>query len=248
MSPPIEFDLGETFMDHTEALGIHATERYVLGELSTSEREAFEEHYFGCPECAADVESAMALIANSRAVFREEPALGRSISPAGRPGWVSTWKDFLSGLRPRLALVATSLASIVLGGLCLYQTLISIPQLKEAAYAANAAFVLPAFALAGRSRGDETTISISREARSFSVSFDIDPQAGYPEYRCSLRDSAGAVRFPLRTPAPAGGQPVTISLPTRELQPGRYELVVDGLRGAQVAAGISSYPFTLKFK
>jgi anti-sigma factor RsiW len=233
-------------MDHTEALGIHATERYVLGELSTSEAEAFEQHYFGCAHCAADLESATALIANAQAVFRQEAAPVRRAS--ARRSRVSAWKTFLAGLRPRFALATTALASIVLGGVCLYQTLVSIPRLKQAAFASNTAFVLPAFALAGRARGDETTISIPRDARSFSVSFDIDPQAGYPEYRCYLKDRARSVRFPLRTRAPAAGEPITVSLPARELQPGRYDLVVDGLRGTEVAAGISSFPFILEFK
>src|SRR5262245_21966400 len=140
-------------MDHTEALGIHATERYVLGELSTSEAAAFEEHYFACADCTADLESATSLIANARAVFQQTPQLGRRRSVATTRNWWSLWRDLLASLRPRLAVAATSLASIALGGVWMYQTLVTIPRLKQAAVAADTAFVLPAFALAGTSRG-----------------------------------------------------------------------------------------------
>jgi hypothetical protein len=236
----------ETFMDHTEAIEMHATERYLLGELSSSETAAFEEHYFTCPDCAADVESATALVENAKAVFQEEaaPDRGRLVAqPTRRP---SAWGNLLAAFRPRFAL-ATGFATVLLGAICSYQALVSIPRLKEAAYSANSAFVLPAFALAGRARGDEATISIPRDTRSFAVYFDLDPQAGYPEYRYVLKDAAGSVRFALRGHAPAAGQPVTVSVPTRELQPGRYDLVVNGLRGAQEEAGISNFPFILQF-
>ena len=35
-------------MDHSEAVQLMATERYLLGELSPDQREAFEEHFFEC--------------------------------------------------------------------------------------------------------------------------------------------------------------------------------------------------------
>ena len=57
-------------MDHMEAIEMHATERYLLGELSTSETAAFEEHYFSCADCAADLESGTILFANAKAVFQ----------------------------------------------------------------------------------------------------------------------------------------------------------------------------------
>jgi putative zinc finger protein len=238
----------ETFMDHTEALEMHATERYLLGELSTSENEAFEEHYFGCPDCAADLESATALIANAKAVFREELEPGRRTSGAHRRNWWSAWMDLLTGFRPRFAIAVTSLASVALGGVCLYQTLVSIPHLKEAAYAANKAYVLPSFALAGRARGDEAPISIERGTPAFSIYFDIDPQAGYTAYRCVLKDRAGSALFDVPAPAPAAGQPIALWVPARGLQPGSYDLVVNGLRGERETPGISDYPFTLQFK
>ena len=37
-------------MTHTEAISSLASERYLLDEMSDQEREAFEAHYFECPD------------------------------------------------------------------------------------------------------------------------------------------------------------------------------------------------------
>jgi anti-sigma factor RsiW len=51
-------------MTHAEAIQDMATEKCLLGELDNERREAFEEHFFECPECAMAVRAA--------AVFLEE--------------------------------------------------------------------------------------------------------------------------------------------------------------------------------
>ena len=53
-------------MDHTEAVNQYAVEKYLLEELSPEARAAFEEHYFGCEECAIDLRAAAVFIAQSR--------------------------------------------------------------------------------------------------------------------------------------------------------------------------------------
>ena len=45
-------------MSHDEALCILAAERYLLKEFDDRLREAFEEHFFDCSECAADMRAA----------------------------------------------------------------------------------------------------------------------------------------------------------------------------------------------
>ena len=49
-------------MDHNEAVQQMATEKYLLGELPPELREAFEEHFFDCPECAMDLRTAAAFV------------------------------------------------------------------------------------------------------------------------------------------------------------------------------------------
>jgi anti-sigma factor RsiW len=61
-------------VDHQSALNRSLTELYVLGELDAAEAAAFEEHFFECPLCAEDVRRASLLVANVKAVLREEPS------------------------------------------------------------------------------------------------------------------------------------------------------------------------------
>ncbi len=48
-----------------------ATERYLLEEMTEAESEAFEEHYFNCAECAAEVVAGATFIIGVRAITRE---------------------------------------------------------------------------------------------------------------------------------------------------------------------------------
>jgi anti-sigma factor RsiW len=48
------------------------TERYLLDELDSPETAAVEEHFFQCPICAEDVRRASLMLANLKAVLREE--------------------------------------------------------------------------------------------------------------------------------------------------------------------------------
>ncbi len=49
-----------------------ATERYLLDEMNDAEREAFEEHYFDCAVCAANVLDGASLIVVLRKSRRDD--------------------------------------------------------------------------------------------------------------------------------------------------------------------------------
>ncbi|MFZ1030822.1 MAG: hypothetical protein WAN72_02440, partial [Candidatus Acidiferrales bacterium] len=69
-------------MEHTEAVQLKAAERYVLGELTGDLRAQYEDHYFGCAECAADLKLAAMFAANTRAELEAEVATARLAAPA----------------------------------------------------------------------------------------------------------------------------------------------------------------------
>ena len=112
-------------MEHTEAVQLKAAERYVLGELSGDLREQYEEHYFGCPEGAADLKLAAAFGENTRAGLESQPVAVASREPERRPS-ASAW--FAGLLRPSFAIPAFALLLLFAG----YQNLILIPHLKSA--------------------------------------------------------------------------------------------------------------------
>src|SRR5438128_8781514 len=68
----------ESVMEHSEATETLASERYLLGEMSDEERNAFEEHFFGCGECARDVRDGTTMIDSVRAGKQKR---GTSVAP-----------------------------------------------------------------------------------------------------------------------------------------------------------------------
>ena len=42
-------------MDHRQATQLTAVEKYLLDELTPEVRDQFEEHFFDCQDCAADL-------------------------------------------------------------------------------------------------------------------------------------------------------------------------------------------------
>jgi anti-sigma factor RsiW len=230
-------------MDHTEALKNEVADRYLLGELSDPERERFEEHYFECQQCAADLQAGLALSLNARAVFQEErPLPARAAEPA-RPGWWDRW--MAAWAKPLVA--ATSLATCVLAVVCAWQAGVVIPQLRRQAGTVEQAAALPTFALAAITRGEPAAVIVPRQSRWFSLSFDVDPQVSYASYRCDLIDESGTSRFQLPVAAPPPGQPISVLLPVREVRPGKYKLNLQGVRGETVSP-VSEFAFHLQYK
>ncbi len=74
-------------MEHLEAVNTLAIERYLLEEMPQEERDAFEEHFFSCAECADDVREAAAMREGVRAGLdgRRRSAQGTRRPPTGRP-------------------------------------------------------------------------------------------------------------------------------------------------------------------
>src|SRR5262245_48542972 len=116
-------------MDHLEATALGATERYVLGTLGESEREAFEEHFFDCLECAEDVRAAAALLAGARSLPE---------APGERLGDIARKRAAAPAQRRRRPVLVrrslTMLACAVGGTACLaaaFQRLVTIPRLED---------------------------------------------------------------------------------------------------------------------
>ncbi len=82
-------------MNHRFAIESEAAERYVLGEMNDFERDAYEEHFFGCATCAHEVKLADQFLRTAR---QAAPANPKSrVHPARMPG-------LLSGLLCRIRL------------------------------------------------------------------------------------------------------------------------------------------------
>jgi hypothetical protein len=87
-------------MDHLDAEKMHAVERYLLGDLSVSEADEFERHFFDCPQCSEESRVLTIFQENARTVFAREDRAPIPIVP-----------------NPRRGLTARLLAAAVLGAL-----------------------------------------------------------------------------------------------------------------------------------
>ncbi len=92
-------------MTHDEAIRCGAAERHVSGELPSAERDAFEEHFFDCPECAEEVRWELIFAANARALLRER---------AAEPPSTNWFAECIAWFRPRQALSFSLAANALL--------------------------------------------------------------------------------------------------------------------------------------
>src|SRR4051794_34622591 len=106
-------------MDHSQALSSHASERYLLGDMSEPERFDFEAHYFDCGDCAADVLAGNAFAGAVRAVSAE-PVSAEPVSaePQARARQPLVMRDPISDplreIKPRRAAWLTPAALLPL--------------------------------------------------------------------------------------------------------------------------------------
>lgn len=69
-------------------------EKYLLGQLTEAEQEAFEQHYFGCPRCSEELETYRALQAELK---RSAPAI-RAEAAVPQAGWRWAWAGAAAGV------------------------------------------------------------------------------------------------------------------------------------------------------
>lgn len=245
-------------MDHSEALRIKAAERYLLGDLTGVPLQEYEEHFFGCPECAQALGLGVVFIENTRQILAAEPAPAPVSAPVPVPvpalalatpesvGIPAKQNWLASFLRPAFA--APVFAALLL--VVVYQSAVLIPRLDRNLSRANAPQALRTFSLLNQnSRGAAPlTITVPPD-RSFGLYLDIPPGHPFAFYDCQLQDVAGNADVSLKVSAEEASQTIELLVPPDRLQPGQHVLVVRGLSSSEGPAGpeISRYPFRLEF-
>jgi hypothetical protein len=222
-------------MNHQEAVERRAAERYQLGELTPEERNEFEEHFFDCSECAAEVHAAAVFAAGARAVFSEEA--GRRPAPT-RSGWLNWWRPaFAFGLAAMLLL------------LVVYDEFLRIPGLKRELAEVAASQAYPAFFLRPVARGDDQVVTAPKGAHFLGLSLDVPPGAVYASYECELRAEPGGATIAVEAPAPvSAGAPLNILIPTSRLSTGHYVLTLRGDKRGRSAEELGRFSFILQLQ
>jgi len=231
-------------MEHTEAVQLNAAERYVLGELSSELREQFEAHFFGCIECAKEVETGATFVDAAREVLSTQEAAAAVVAQPRREnkGW------FAKCLRPAVLVPALALLLLVVG----YQNVVVLPHMKMALSDMDAPRTLTWFSLtSGASRGEPSQKISVPQGRAFSLFVDIPPESRFASYACDLETESGTLVRTWIVSSTEAGKAIQVLVPSSASKPGNYVLVVRGLgvaeEGKTSKVEIARYPFTLDY-
>jgi hypothetical protein len=210
-------------MEHSEAIQLMAAEKYLLDELPADVRDEFEEHLFGCHECAMDMRTASAFLEQGKAVLAEPEVATVREKEKSRPG-LFAW------LRPAFAIPAMAVILAVVG----YQNLqltraLSKPQL------------LPATTVNLLTYGTNATPLVVHRGEGFLLNVIAPPDHRYPAYEADLRSPAGGVESVAISASADDTWP--IRFPGADRQSGTYRIVVHGVTagGQNVEVGGASF-------
>jgi hypothetical protein len=173
--------------------------------LSDTERELFEEHFFDCPTCGADIKAAELVLSELEGRRAEE------VAPVRVP-WTQVLLDRLRPIQWVPAMAGLAMAGWF-GG--------QNWQMRTApAFVAQAGVVVKP---AAKSAGGPV-VAIPRGAARFTVVLDL-PEA-LPEVHLEFRDRQGALKDSVRAANP--GDRVSVVLSSANYSDGPYEVVVPG--------------------
>jgi anti-sigma factor RsiW len=189
-------------MTHADAVSTLATERYLLDEMPELEREAFEAHYFECPECAEDVDVGSQM--------REGVRSGLLLrSPVSHPAFAIAQTPTPMPSR-RLWTPSTVLPWAVAATLAVAVGYQSLPAPRPATGSDTIAALTPTV-LRPASRG--TAPVVSGESGHMALALDLDAE-GAPELAYVLRGADGREMLAGTSAAPPAGSPLILVVPT----------------------------------
>lgn len=211
-------------MDHDQAAQMQASARYVLGELTPAERDAFEEHYADCSQCLSDVELATIFAANTREVFRER-ALAQNTSPKGW-AWLR-WRPF-PALAFSAALNCALVAGLGYGLLRGHNTAVTAVNVVAESARLESVDIFPVI---GGVRGGPGEKKNSFEVSGRPIVLTLDLQEHYEHYLYSIDRGGSAVQA---GEVSVSGQPDTLNvpIPASRLSPGEYRVTLTGTVGS----------------
>ncbi len=221
-------------MDHAEVIRSQMTEKYLLDELDSLERDAFEEHFFDCPACAADVHAGALFVDHAKTVLAEEAVAERHapVPSHARPSW-------LSWFRPVFALPATAILLLVIG----YQNAVTIPHLS---HQLNTPQVLPFAAVNVGTYGSEAPAILTHPGEGFLVFVRIPPDAAFVRYTAELYDPERKLEWNLAFAPITGQDEYPVQVPGSDWKAGRYALTVSGVTASGESKEIGNAQFEVQ--
>jgi len=232
-------------MDHSEAVRLHAAEKYLLGELPKEQHAAYEEHYFACPACAEELKATVAFMESGRQGVRDKNMQTLvATRPAPNVSLIDAWLNKL--LRPALVIPVFAALLLFIG----YQDGVTIPSLKQTSSRASSAEVVRSFSLMSvGSRGEGSSSLPIGVSPKEDFGLDVDMPGNSPNgYLCEIQDESCKVRFTLPVSAEEAKRSVHINIPGGSLQPGKYSFVIfTGQASGDHGSAVAQKSFAIEF-
>lgn len=216
-------------MDHVEAFRTRAAESYILDELTDEKRAEFEEHFFGCNECAVDLASLDLFVKTGKQLFRKEQTVIQFPVRQSSFAWIK--KSYATA------------ASLIFAMLLIYQNAVVIPNLKKSAVPQP----LDSISLTAARDLDANVFSIMA-GKPLIMAFDLPPEITFKVYRGQVLNSSGMPVFSFNVPVSLAQKTIPLFVPANTLTSGKYTLIIWG--GNQDSKGnmseVGKYTFELR--
>jgi hypothetical protein len=218
-------------MTHEEAVMTMASERYLLDEMADHERDAFEEHYFTCPDCADEIRVGEQMRVRVRDVWAAEAA--RWTPPVLTMRRPSSWRA------PKILLPWAAAAVLLLA--VGYQSLVVMPHLRGL----DATQALATVTLRPASRGEVPVVSLEHGSAFVPLSLEINADPDVDRLAYTVQNDSGVRIATGETTHTGTGGNLLLLVPAHDLSPGGTYLVV--VRNAiDAGAVIGEYRFTVE--
>lgn len=212
--------------DHEEAMKNMMVERYLLGELSESERDAFEAHFFDCPVCFEQIKCGTEFVSYlHRAGIEEEPAAK----------WHGIPNQFF---RPAFTMAFAAMFLCAFGFNLYQHSEIRHYQAPE---------VISVVTLQSASRGEKRTVIASRKG-NFDLRVLFQPNPELTSWKARVVNDSGKeiVAIPISDPQT---NELQIKFNSGPFSEGGYKLIIQGVdRTQNRVETVGEYLFNLQIK
>lgn len=222
-------------MDHSEAVRLKASERYMLNELDPEQLDQFEEHLFDCPDCALDVRAAAMFLEQSKNVLAEKADfVSVRVPKPARRSW-------LAWLRPAFAVpIMAALIAVIA-----YQNLVSYPKLQTALHRPQ---VVPWAAINVGTWGAGGPVIQTSAGQGFLLFVRIPPDSSYARYTADLYNPTGKLEWTLHFAASPGQDQWPMQVPAANRGSGTYTLAVHGVTAGGESKDLGRASFELQIQ
>lgn len=221
--------MNERMINHDEAVNYLMAERYLLGELNTAERDAYEQHLFSCDVCFEQVKAGTEFVNHLRHIDTEAPQ-------APLPGFMSR---LMANAREPLTITVFGFL-VFASGVAIHQNSV-IGHLKEPRPEIRSV-------LTGVAHGNsETHLIHSPRSSALSLNVEYARKGEFISYRAQILSSSGKALHSIALPETQVGTTASIALPADALRPGVYSIVVFGRRSDGTQEEVGRGAFELQF-